>query len=265
MVDPIIWCNQCTACLDGHHNACHFLKLIGIEMDGAFAEYVVADVDKVFKVPDGISLRNAALTELYSLGVHAVRRAMIEPGDKVVILGAGRLGLSVLESMKQTGASWVCSVDLLKNRLEIAQKIGADLTINAREKDPVEEILSLTGGFGVDRVIETVGPVTEVQNRMRPMAQAVRIVRYGGRIVVMGQGAQSSPVVWSEVVMKEAQIVGGRVTLGDFPRTLRLMPQGKFHPDLIISGERSLEKTGEAFELLEEAPDRYLKFLIKVA
>jgi 2-desacetyl-2-hydroxyethyl bacteriochlorophyllide A dehydrogenase len=265
VVDPIIWCNQCTACLDGHHNACHFLKLIGIEMDGAFAEYVVADAEKVFKVPDSIPLRNAALTELFSLGVHAVRRAMIEPGDKVVILGAGRLGLSVLESIKQTGASWVCSVDLLKNRLEIAQKIGADLTINAREKDPVEEILSLTGGFGVDRVIETVGPVTEVQNRMRPMAQAVRIVRYGGRIVVMGQGAQSSPVVWSEVVMKEAQIVGGRVTLGDFPRTLRLMPQGKFHPDLIISGERSLEKTGEAFELLEDKPDRYLKFLIKVA
>ena len=265
VVDPIIWCNQCTACLDGHHNACHFLKLIGIEMDGAFAEYVVADVDKVFKVPDGISLRNAALTELYSLGVHAVRRAMIEPGDKVVILGAGRLGLSVLESMKQTGASWVCSVDLLKNRLEIAQKIGADLTINAREKDPVEEILSLTGGFGVDRVIETVGPVKEVPNRMWPMAQAVRIVRHGGRIVVMGQGAQSTPVVWSDVVMKEAQIVGGRVTLGDFPRTLRLMPQGRFHPDLIISKEYSLEETGEAFRLLEEEPDRYVKFLIKVA
>lgn len=264
VVDPIIWCNQCTACLDGHHNACHFLKLIGIEMDGAFAEYIVADAEKVFKIPDSIPLRTAALTELYSLGVHAVRRAMIEPGDRVVILGAGRLGLSVLESIKQTGAGWVCSVDLLKNRLEIAQKIGADLIINAQEKDPVEEILSLTGGFGVDRVIETVGPAKEVPNRMWPMAQAVRIVRYGGRIVVMGQGAQSSPIVWSEVVMKEAQIVGARVTLGDFPRTLRLMPQGKFHPDLILSGERSLERTGEAFELLEDKPDRYLKFLIKV-
>jgi len=265
VVDPIIWCNQCTACRDGHHNACHFLKLIGVELDGAFAEYVLANAEKVFKVPDSIPLRHAALTELYSLGVHTVRRAMIEPGDKVVILGAGRLGLSVLESMKQTGASWVCSVDLLKNRLEIAQKIGADLTINVREKDPVEEILSLTDGFGVDRVIETVGTATEVQNRMGPMAQAVRIVRSGGRIVVLGQGAQSSPVFWREVVMKEVQIVGGRVTLGDFPRTLRLMPQGKFHPDLIISGEQSLEKTGEAFELLENKPDQYIKFLIKIA
>jgi threonine dehydrogenase-like Zn-dependent dehydrogenase len=265
VVDPIIWCNQCTACRDGHHNACHFLKLIGVELDGAFAEYVVANAEKVFKVPDGIPLRNAALTELYSLGVHTVRKAMIEPGDKVVILGAGRLGLSVLESMKQTSASWVCSVDLLKNRLEIAKKIGADLTINVREKDPVDEILSLTDGFGVDRVIETVGAVTEVQNRMWPMAQAVRMVRSGGRIVVLGQGAKSTPVFWREVVMKEAQIIGGRVTLGDFPRTLRLMPQGKFHPDLIISGEWSLEKTGEAFELLENKPDQYIKFLIKVA
>jgi threonine dehydrogenase-like Zn-dependent dehydrogenase len=265
VVDPIIWCNQCPACLNGHQNACHFLKLIGVDVDGAFSEFVVADADKVFKVPEGITLRDAVLTELYSLGVHSTRRALIEPGDRVVILGAGRLGLSVLEIIKQTAASWVCSVDILGNRLEIAKKIGARWTINAREKDPVEEILSFTDGLGVDRVIETVGTAMEIKNRDMPVEQAVRIARHGGSIVVMGMGSQYTPVFWRQFVEKEIQLVGSRVTLGDFPRALSLMSQGRFHPDLLISKEFPLEETGEAFRLLEEKPDRYLKCLIKVA
>jgi threonine dehydrogenase-like Zn-dependent dehydrogenase len=234
-------------------------------MDGAFSEYVVADADKVFKVPEEMSLREAVLVELYSIGVHSTRKAMIEPGDRVVILGAGRLGLSVLEVVKQTAASWVCSVDILENRLEIAKRLGADLTINALKEDPFEKILSVTDGLGVDRVIETVGTAAQIENRDMPVEQAVRMARNGGRIVVMGMGSQSTPVFWKAFVEKEIQLVGSRVTLGDFPRALSLMSQGRFHPDLLISKECSLEKTWEAFRLLEEEPDRYLKFLIRVA
>jgi len=262
--DPIIWCNQCPACLNGHHNACRFLRLIGVDINGAFAEYVVVDGDKVFKVPEVLSLRDAVLIELYSIGVHSIRKAVIEPGDRAVVLGAGRLGLSVLEVIKQTAASWVCSVDLLENRLEIAKKLGADLVINTREKDPVEKILSITDGLGVDRVIETVGTAVEIENRVMPVEQAVRMVRHGGRIVVMGMGSQYTPVFWKAFVEKEIQLVGSRVTLGDFPRALSLMLQGRFHPDLLISKECRFEETAEAFRLLEEEPDRFLKLLIKV-
>jgi threonine dehydrogenase-like Zn-dependent dehydrogenase len=264
VADPIIWCNQCPACLNGHNNACQFLKLIGVDIDGAFAEYVVVDGDKVFKVPEVLSLRDAVLIELYSIGVHSIRKAMIEPGDRVVVLGAGRLGLSVLEVIKQTAASWVCSVDLLENRLEIANRLGADLVINTRQEDPVEKILSVTEDLGVDRVIETVGAAVEIGNREMPVEQAVRMVRHGGRIVVMGMGSQSTPVFWKECVEKEIQLVGSRVTLGDFPRALSLMVQRRFHPDLLISNEFPLEETGKAFRLLEEEPDQYLKFLIRV-
>ena len=125
-VDPIIWCNRCPACLNGQNNVCQNLKLLGIEYDGGFADYVVAEADKVFKVPDSVSLRDAALIELYSLGVHSARKAQIEPGDRVVILGAGRLGLAVLEVIKQTAAAWVCTVDVIDSRLNIAEKMGAD-------------------------------------------------------------------------------------------------------------------------------------------
>jgi threonine dehydrogenase-like Zn-dependent dehydrogenase len=264
VVDPILWCNQCPACLNGNQNACHFLKLLGVDVDGGFAEYMVADADKVFKIPEDLPLREAVLVELYSLGIHSTRKASVEPGDRVVILGAGRLGLSVLEVIKQTAASWVCSVDILEDRLEIAKRLGADFTINALGENPVEKILSVTKGFGVDRVIETVGTAREIKNRDMPVEQAVRMARHGGHIVVMGMGSQYTPIFWREFVEKEIQLVGSRVTLGDFPRALDLMSHGRFHPDLLISKECALEETGEAFRLLEEEPARYLKVLIRI-
>ena len=262
-VDPIIWCNQCPACLNGQNNVCINLKLLGIEYNGGFADYAVAGADKVFKIPDSVSMRDAALIELYSLGVHSARKAMIEPGDRVVILGAGRLGLAVLEVIKQTAASWVCAVDVLDNRLEIAKKMGADLTINAALEDPVEKLLAQTDGLGVDRVIECVGTYAEIDDREGPVQQAVKMSRSGGRIVVMGLGPQLTPVFWKECVFKELQIVGSRVTLGDYPRALQLMELNKFHPELFVSEVFDLKQIDRAFHLLEDKPDQYLKVLVK--
>jgi len=251
-VDPIIWCNRCPACLNGQNNVCNHLKLLGVEYDGGFADYAIAGADKVYKVPDSVSMRDAALVELYSLGVHSARKAMVEPGDRVAILGAGRLGLAVLEVIKQTSAAWVCAVDVIDNRLQIARKMGADLTINATTDNSVEAILSQTGGLGVDRVIECVGTYVEIAGQTGPVQQAVKIARSGGRIVVMGLGSQLTPVFWKEAVLKELQIVGSRVTLGDYPRALRLMALQKFHPDLLISEMVALNELDKAFHLLEE-------------
>ena len=262
-VDPIIWCNQCPACLNGQNNVCNNLKLLGIEYDGGFADYAVAGADKVFKIPDSVSMRDAALIELYSLGVHSARKAMIEPADRVVIIGAGRLGLAVLEVIKQTAAAWVCAVDVFDNRLDIAQKLGADLTINSTTEDPVEKILAQTDGLGVDRVIECVGTYVEMDDREGPVQQAVKMSRNGGRIVVMGLGSQLTPVFWKECVFKELQIVGSRVTLGDYPRALQLMALKKFHPELFVSEVFDLKQLDRAFHLLEDKPDQYLKVLVK--
>jgi threonine dehydrogenase-like Zn-dependent dehydrogenase len=262
-VDPIVWCNQCPPCLNGQNNVCNNLKLLGIEYDGGFADYAVAGADKVFKIPDSVSMRDAALVELYSLGVHSARKAMIEPGDRVVIVGAGRLGLAVLEVIKQTAAAWVGAVDILDNRLAIAQKMGADLTINATVEDPVQKILAQTEGLGVDRVIECVGTYAEIDGREGPVQQAVKMSRSGGRIVVMGLGPQFTPVFWKECVFKELEIVGSRVTLGDYPRALQLMELNKFHPELFVTEVFTLRQLDRAFHFLEEKPDQYLKVLVQ--
>jgi len=264
VVDPIIWCEQCPACLNGQFNVCRSLKLIGIDIDGGFAEYVAVDAEKVFKVPEKISLREAALAELYGLGVHSARKAAIEPGDRVVVIGAGRLGLAVLDVMKQSAAAWICTVDIQDSRLEIAARMGVDLTINATVEDPVEKILKLTRGMGVDRVIECVGTAAAIDGLEMPVQQAVRISRSGGRIVVMGLGSQHTPVFWKEAVLKELQILGSRVTLGDFPRALDLMALNRFHQDMLVSKVYDLDQIVQAFEQLESHPERYIKFLIKI-
>ena len=265
VADPIYWCGTCPACLIGRNNVCSSLGLIGIDKDGAFAELVVADQGMVFKIPDNVDLRIAALSELYGLGVHSARRAQVEPADKVVVMGAGRLGLSVLEVMKQTAAAWVASVDVLPNRLEAAKNCGADFVINAREQDPAETILEMTDGQGVDRVIECIGTAQAVPGQDSPPQLAVHMARSAGRVVIMGLGAEQMPVLWKEIAFKELEVIGSRVTQGDFPRALDLMAQGVFHPEELITAEFDLAQTGEAFELLEEKPSDYIKALIKVS
>ena len=262
-LDPNYFCGKCDSCLSGNPHYCENIFNTGVTVNGGFAEYVVARADKIYKIPDAVSMRDAALAELYSLGVHSARKARVEPGDRVVILGAGRLGLSVLEVVRQTAAAWVAAVDVVDNRLEIAVRMGADLTINARVDDPVDAILSQTGGLGVDRVIECVGTYVEIPDREGPVQQAVKMARNGGRVVVMGLGSQLTPVFWKACVFKELEIVGSRVTFGDYPRALRLMELNRFHPELLISEVFDLNQIDRAFDLLEEKPDRYLKVLVK--
>ena len=141
--------------------------------------------------------------------------------------------------------------------------IRRDLTINAIAEDPVEKILSQTDGLGVDRVIECVGTYVEIAGQEGPVEQAVKMSRAGGRIVVMGLGSQLTPIFWKECVLKELQIAGSRVTMGDYPRAIRLMDLNKFHPDLLVSEVFELKQLDQAFHFLEDEPEKYIKLLVK--
>ncbi|MBN2290194.1 MAG: alcohol dehydrogenase catalytic domain-containing protein [Candidatus Glassbacteria bacterium] len=264
-VDPIIHCGRCPACLAGFYNACRSLKLIGIDLNGAFARYVVAGQDQCFRVPDQVSDSHAAMVELYSIGMHATTVSRIDPGDTVVVLGAGRVGLAVLENLLLTAAGRVASTDIDPDKLRIAGKLGAAATFNCREVDLVEAVNDWTGGLGADCVVECIGEADlEVAGGLAPVAQAAQIVRSAGRITILGQGPHSYGVHWKTLVWKEAVVRASRVSRGEFPRVVAAMAAGKYHPDLLISGEYPLERTGEAFALLDSEPPKTVKLLIKV-
>jgi threonine dehydrogenase-like Zn-dependent dehydrogenase len=264
VVDPIVPCMRCVACINGRLSACRRLKLLGIDLPGGFAQRVAAPVHACFPVPENVSLHDAALTELFSLGIHGCRRAQIEPGDVVVILGAGKLGLSILSVARLTAADSIIVTDRLPYRLDVAKALGADVCLDVTQVDPVPEALKLTGGEGADRVVEAVGHAIPGLNGKQPMTEAAEIVRSAGRVVVMGQGPEEEAVFWRSFVWKEAEIIASRVTLGEFPRALRMLARGRLHPDRIVTHELPLERIGEAFELMLDPQAQAIKVLLAI-
>ncbi len=265
-VDPIISCRRCPACLAGHYNACRSLKLIGIDIDGAFASQVVADEEQCFHVPDSISDRDAALVEIFSIGMHATTMARIDPGDKVVVLGAGRVGLSVLQNLALTAAEKVAVVDISDHKLRLAESFGAALTVNALREDAVAAIADFTGGLGADRVIECIGEAVDgAAGGKAPLAQAVEMVRNAGRITVLGQGPVQYGIPWKLLVWKEATIQCSRVSRGEYPRVIAMMAAGRYRTDPFVSAEFPLEKAAEALALVDREPPDIVKVMLKVA
>jgi 2-desacetyl-2-hydroxyethyl bacteriochlorophyllide A dehydrogenase len=265
VVDPVISCHGCIACRTGHLNACRTLKLLGIDLDGGFGQYVAAPVSHVYAFPESIPMTYAPMVEMYGLGHHILQRGRVQPGETVAILGAGKLGLSVLDVLcHSAGASQSIVTDLQQFRLNTARELGADHAVNIAREDPIERVLDITDGVGVDCVIEAVGHYHLVGNQEAPLAQAVQMVRTGGRVVTTGLGEQLSAVHFKTLVMKEAEIIASRVTRGEFPRAIRMLAQGLLHPELLVTNQMPLRDIAAAFEQVDREDPATLKVVLNV-
>jgi (R,R)-butanediol dehydrogenase/meso-butanediol dehydrogenase/diacetyl reductase len=263
VVDPVISCHSCPACRTGHLNACRTLKLLGIDLDGGFGQYVAAPASHVYPLPENVPLTYAPMVEMYGLGHHVLQRGRVQPGESVAILGAGKLGLSVLDVLCHSADPGLTIVaDLQLFRLETARKLGADYAIDIQQQDPVERVLEITHGVGVDCVIEAVGHYHTPAGQEAPLAQAVQMIRSGGRIVTAGLGEQLSAVHFKTLVLKEAEIIASRVTLGEFPRAIRLLAKGLLHPDLLITHHLPLREIATAFEQVDGEDPTTLKVVL---
>ena len=265
VVDPIISCHSCPACLSGHVNACRTLKLLGVDLDGGFGQYVAAPVSHLYRLPDNVPMAHAPMVEMFGLGHHVLQRGQVQPGETVVILGAGKLGLAVLDVLCHSASPAMTIVtDIQPFRLDMARKLGAAYTINVAEQDPLERVMEMTQGAGVDCVIECVGHYHEVAGREAPLAQAVKMIRTAGRIVTAGLGEQLSAVHFKTLVLKEAQIIASRVTLGEFPRAIRLMDKGLLHADWLITDQMPLKDITTAFDKVDGQDPRTIKIVLDV-
>ena len=265
VVDPILSCHACPACLEGHINCCANLKLLGIDLPGGFGQYVAVPQNRLFALPEGVPMKYVPMIEMYGLGHHVLARGRVQAGESVVILGAGRLGLSVLDVLCHgSGACLTMVCDVQPFRLEVAGKLSADLVIDMTHADPVERVLELTGGVGVDCVIECVGHYHDVPGREAPLAQAVKMIRSGGRIVTAGLGEQLSAVHFKTLVLKEAEIIATRVTAGEFPRAIRLLDKGLLHPELLITGQLPLHEVQAGFAAVDGEDPGTIKVVLDV-
>jgi L-gulonate 5-dehydrogenase len=265
VVDPIISCHNCPACLTGHINACQTLKLLGVDLDGGYGQYVAVPVDRILPLPDSIPIAHAPMVEMYALGHHILERGQVQPGETVALLGSGKLGLSILDVLCHSVSPGITIVtDLQPFRLETAQKLGADFALNVNDVDPVAWIMEYTNGVGVDCVIEAVGHYHLPQGQEAPLAQAVKMIRSGGRIVTAGLGEQLSALHFKTLVLKEAQIIASRVTRGEFPRAIQMMSRGLLHPDLLITDVMPLENITAAFAQVDQEDPSTIKVVLEI-
>ncbi len=265
-VDPIIWCGDCPACKREHYPACTSLKLLGVDMDGGFAEYVVVDKDKLFKLTPNISDRAAALVELFSIGFHACQRAGIQKDDTVAIWGAGKVGQAILQAVRTITDNTVYMIDILDKRLQIAENNYEDIiSINAIHRNPIEVIHELTKGDGVDTTFEAVGHAEDIEDQPNPVQSCILSIRGAGTVCVLGLSSEKSPILTKDLIWREAKIVASRVNHGEFQDVIDHLSSGNLKPDILISKEVSPSQVMEAFQLLENEPENYLKILIKLS
>jgi L-iditol 2-dehydrogenase len=239
-------CLHCTMCQKGKYNLCENM----IWLWGAYAEYIKVPARMVLvnmqEIPRHVSYEEAAITEPLACVLHGVEETRVKLGDTVAIIGAGPIGLLHLLTVRKMGAEKVIVIDLVDERLDFAEKLGADETINAGKVDSVEKVKKLTSGYGADIVIEAIGlPAT--------WEQALKLVRKGGTVLEFGGCPPGT-----EIKLGTEQLHYGEVTvLGAFHTTplhfrkaLNLIASRSIDVRPLITKRMRLKEIKEAFEIL---------------
>ena len=217
-VNPLLWCGACDPCRRGYTHVCQKLGLIGIDTDGAFAEYVKVRPSQLIRVPEGMGLDAAALAEPLAVGVHAVNCSGAQAGDRGVVLGGGPIGLMVALAARAAGAEMVAVGEVSPFRLGKAGKMGFK-TLDPQNGSVKEQVLDITRGAGADVVFEAAAAAAT-------SAQMTGLLRTRGTAVVVGVHRQLAQVDLQDVNLRELHILGSRVyTPNDFKTAVSLMPQ----------------------------------------
>ena len=263
-VDPIIWCGNCPACQIGHYPACTSLKLIGVDMNGGFGEYINVPESMLYGIAPEISDIHAGLVEILSIGFHACRRAGVKENDTIVIWGAGKVGQSILQAARTKTNNTLIMVDILEERLSRARGAYPDIhTINAAKEDAVKRIKEITGTKGVDLAFEAVGHFVGIPGTVNPLQGCIQSIRGAGVVCTLGLGNEPVPVLMKELIWKEGKIVTSRVSHGEFAETIENMKKGTLKPDALVSDILHPSEAQKAFLLLQNEPASHLKILFK--
>jgi L-iditol 2-dehydrogenase len=259
--DSTVYCNKCEACRAGLFNRCDKRQVLGVSVPefrrhGAFAEYVAVPWWIVAKIPDELSFVHAALLEPASIGAHAANRAPISKNDTVAVIGAGTIGLFILQAARLRGSAKVIAVDINEFRLEIAKKLGADKLINPLQSDLSKAILQETGGKGANVTFEAVGYA-------KTFADAVSITRMGGHVVAVGNLEKKAEIDLQQLVAKEHTFAGSYASSGEFRDCIRLVASGKINVKPLISDVVPLKEGPAAFERLLKAEENLLKIVLE--
>jgi 6-hydroxycyclohex-1-ene-1-carbonyl-CoA dehydrogenase len=247
LLPAVYGCGQCPACRNGRENICERMVMFGNNVDGGYAEFVVAPSRDVHRLPERIPLvEGAIIADALTTPYHAVvHRGRVQAGDQVAVFGCGGIGLNLVQVAAAFGAR-VTAVDLSEEKLEWARRLGAAATVHPPQVERVDKaVRELTGG-GANVAFEAIGlPQTQ--------EQAFACLRTGGRLVLVGFAGEAMRLDGGRAMFREMEIVG---SLGcrsiDYPRVISLVEQGRLRLAELVTARFPLAEINQAFETLRQ-------------
>jgi (R,R)-butanediol dehydrogenase/meso-butanediol dehydrogenase/diacetyl reductase len=253
---PCIGCGKCRACLDGDIVACTALRATGLgQIPGAYSQYVLTGGPESLRLPAGVSFREGALVEPLAVGLHAVNVARLAPGERVMVIGAGPIGLAVTAWARFFGARAVVVNEKAPGRIALAQRFGATAVADVSKEDPVTVFQRETGG-PPDVIFECVGVPGLLQ-------QCIGMARSRGRVVVVGVCMQPDMIFPAMAVIKEVEV---RFVVAyhrrDFELAIEMLDRGRIEAADMITDVVGLDAFPSAFEALK-TPTHQCKVLLE--
>jgi Threonine dehydrogenase and related Zn-dependent dehydrogenases len=259
VVEQIIPCGECLYCREGDYNLCAVHNIFGFQKDvaeGAWAEYCrLGAKSLVHKIPDSLSMNDAATVEPLSCALHAFERGQVRLSDTVVVAGMGTIGGFIVQLARLANPKCLVVVDVMDNRLELAKQYGADVVINAKTENAVKKVMDLTDGYGCNVYYEVTGnPIGAIQG--------LDMIRKKGRFVEYSVFSGPTTVDWSVIGEKKAiDIRGAHLGPYCYPAAINLLASGKVTTKGLITGTFPLTDFENALKVTEDA-SRSIKNLL---
>lgn len=257
LLPAVLTCGECDLCRTGRENICQTMTMFGNNIDGAYAEYVVAPAKDIFHLPKEIPLAEGAIiADAISTPFHAIKnRAEVKPGDTVAVFGCGGVGINLVQVAAAVGGT-VIAIDISDAKLELAKKFGAAYTLNPSKIENLgKEVKKMTGG-GADIAIEAIGLPKTIES-------AFTVLRKGGRLVIVGYSAEDIKLSAAKIMYFEMEVRG---SLGcrpvDYPKIIELARRGKIKVGELVTHKMPLEKINDAFDLLRKHDDTVLRTIV---
>jgi (R,R)-butanediol dehydrogenase/meso-butanediol dehydrogenase/diacetyl reductase/L-iditol 2-dehydrogenase len=258
--DSTIYCGSCFYCQNGQVNLCDNRMVLGVSCDeyrrhGAFAEYVVVPEHICCRLPEGLSYEEAAMTEPAGVAAHAFRITPVALDDTVAIVGAGLIGLLLLDVLRASTAGKIVALDTDPARRETALARGADAVFDPASKDLDKQIREFVPSRGIDRVFEAVGAAAPIQT-------ALAIVRKGGSVTLIGNVSPKIELPLQSVVSRQISLFGSCAIAGEYPIVLDLIARKKINVESLISKKAPLSEGQIWFDKLYNREDNLLKVVL---
>ncbi len=259
-IEPGVPDRTCEWCRAGRYNLCPNVAFLATPpYDGSFADYLVTPSDFAFALPANVSLDEGALVEPLSVGVYAVRRSGLLPGQSAAVVGAGPIGLVTMQVARAAGAGRIIAIDREAARLTTAAALGATETVDASSSDAEATVAELTGGRGVDVVFEAAGsPLT--------CALAVRLAVRGGTVVNIGLPPEDNfPYPLVLAMAREIDVKTVFRYANVYPAAIALIASGRVDVRSLVTHRFTLERAEDALRLADSRADGVIKAMVEIA